>query len=119
MSGQAPVRRPGGPMGGGPMGMQLGASDAKARDFRGTLKRFSHRLQPERWIILLVLVLAATSVFLAVLGPKLLGNATNLIFESSNDFLRRTLITGSDVCDITSGMIENFADVGLMLPNTG
>jgi ATP-binding cassette subfamily B protein len=66
---------------GGPMGMPLGASDAKARDFRGTLGRFTQRLRPERWVILVVLLLAGASVFLAVLGPKLLGNATNLIFE--------------------------------------
>ena len=81
MSGQGPMRRPGGPMGGGPMGMAMGASDAKAQDFRGSLRRFSVRLRPERWVIALVLVLAAASVFLAVLGPKLLGNATNVIFE--------------------------------------
>ena len=77
--GGGPMRRPGGPMGGPvPMG---GAGDAKARDFRGTLARFSGRLRPERWIIGFVLLLAASSVFLAVLGPKLLGNATNVIFE--------------------------------------
>ena len=82
MSQQAPMRRPGGPMGGGgPMGMGLGASDAKAQDFRASVRRFGSRLRPERWLILLVIVLASTSVFLAVLGPKLLGNATNVIFE--------------------------------------
>jgi ATP-binding cassette, subfamily B, multidrug efflux pump len=82
MSQQAPARRPGGPMGGGgPMGMGMGVSDAKAQDFRGSIARFSGRLRPERWLIVLVLVLASTSVFLAVLGPKLLGNATNVIFE--------------------------------------
>jgi len=82
MSQQAPVRRPGGPMGGGgPMGMGMGASDAKAQDFRASVRRFSGRLHPERWLILLVIALASTSVFLAVLGPKLLGNATNVIFE--------------------------------------
>ncbi len=80
MSQQAPVRR--GPMGGGPMGgFGLGVSDAKAQDFRGSLARFSRRLHPERWIVAAVLLLAGASVFLAVLGPKLLGNATNVIFE--------------------------------------
>ena len=80
MSQQAPVRR--GPMGGGPMGgFGMGVSDAKAQDFRGSLKRFGSRLRPERWIVAAVLVLAVASVFLAVLGPKLLGNATNVIFE--------------------------------------
>ena len=67
--------------GGAPMGMGMGVSDAKAQDFRGSIARFSTRLRPERWLIVLVLVLASTSVFLAVLGPKLLGNATNVIFD--------------------------------------
>jgi ATP-binding cassette, subfamily B, multidrug efflux pump len=76
--GGGPMRRPGGPMGGmTPMG---GAGDEKARDFRGTLARFGGRLRPERAIIVLVILLAAASVFLAVLGPWLLGAATNVIF---------------------------------------
>ena len=76
-----PMRRPGGPMGGGPMGMGAGASDVKPQDFRGSLKRFGARLRPERWVVTFVVVLGSASVFLAVLGPKLLGNATNIIFE--------------------------------------
>ena len=78
----APARRPGGPMGGGPMGgFGMGVSDAKAQDFRGSLKRFGSRLRPEGIIVAVVIALAFASVFLAVLGPKLLGNATNVIFE--------------------------------------
>ena len=71
---------PRGPMG-GPMGGFQGTSDAKAQDFRGSLKRFGSRLHPERIIVVVVIVLAFASVFLAVLGPKLLGNATNIIFD--------------------------------------
>ncbi len=71
---------PRGPMG-GPMGGFQGKSDAKAQDFRGSLKRFGSRLRPERLIVVVVIVLAFASVFLAVLGPKLLGNATNIIFD--------------------------------------
>jgi ATP-binding cassette subfamily B protein len=66
---------------GGPMGGFQGTSDAKAQDFRGSLKRFGSRLHPERIIVIVVIVLAFASVFLAVLGPKLLGNATNIIFD--------------------------------------
>ncbi len=63
------------------MGGFQGKSDAKAQDFRGSLKRFGSRLRPERLIVVVVIVLAFASVFLAVLGPKLLGNATNIIFD--------------------------------------
>lgn len=71
----------GGPMGRGPMGMGAAPSTAKAQDFRGSLRRFGHRLRPERLVVSVVLVLGIASVVLAVLGPKLLGNATNLVFD--------------------------------------
>jgi ATP-binding cassette, subfamily B, multidrug efflux pump len=63
------------------MGGFQGTSDAKAQDFRGSLKRFGSRLRPERLIVIVVVALAVASVTLAVLGPKLLGNATNIIFD--------------------------------------
>lgn len=39
-------------------------------------------------------------------------------FESMDTFLGRTLMTGSDVAEVTNGMITNFAEVGLRLPTT-
>ena len=74
-------RPAGGPFQGGPgaMGMRLPAE--KPRDFTGSLRRMGRRLAPERFVIAVVLVLGAVSVFLAVLGPKLLGDATNIIFD--------------------------------------
>lgn len=68
-------------MGRGPMGMGMAPSTSKAQDFRGSIRRFGRRLRPESWVVGLVLVLGAASVFLAVLGPKLLGDATNIVFE--------------------------------------
>jgi ATP-binding cassette subfamily B protein len=38
------------------------------------------RLYPERWLAALVLALAVGSVTLTVLGPRILGHATNIIF---------------------------------------
>ncbi len=78
-----PPPRSGGPFGGGggPMSGLQGVSDAKAQDFRGSMKRFAGRLRPERVIVVIVVLLAIASVFLAVLGPKILGDATNIIFE--------------------------------------
>ncbi|MHB1066206.1 MAG: ABC transporter ATP-binding protein [Candidatus Nanopelagicales bacterium] len=73
-----PARRPGGPMGG--PGFGVTPSLTKPRDFRASMRRFSGRLSPERRPVALVVVLAVASVFLAVLGPKLLGDATNVIF---------------------------------------
>jgi ATP-binding cassette subfamily B protein len=59
-------------------GMSLPA--ARSKDFRSSFRRLVGEMRPEwRWI-LLVLVFAVVSVTLAVLGPKLLGEATNIIF---------------------------------------
>ena len=67
-------------MGGGPgaIGMQLPAE--KARNFKATFGRLMGLLRPERLVIVVVLLLAVVSVFFAVLGPWLLGQATNVIF---------------------------------------
>ena len=75
--------RPGRPPGGGPgfghMGM--GMPVAKSKDFRTSFLRLLRELRPERRWVFLVVVLAIVSVVLAVIGPKLLGEATNIIFE--------------------------------------
>ena len=80
MTRPAPGPRPGGPMGGGPGGLGMTLPSEKARDFKATFKRLLRRLRPERLVIAVVLVLAVVSVFFAVLGPWLLGQATNVIF---------------------------------------
>ena len=68
------------PGGGGPfMGAQLPAE--KASNFKGSAKRLAALLGPERWLVYAVIALGAASVALAVTGPKVLGNATTIIFE--------------------------------------
>jgi ATP-binding cassette subfamily B multidrug efflux pump len=76
-----PAARPGpGPRGGHGM-MGMGMPTAKARDFRGSFRRLVARLRPEAPLIALVVVLAVISVAFAVVGPKILGDATNDIFQ--------------------------------------
>jgi ATP-binding cassette subfamily B multidrug efflux pump len=53
----------------------------KSDDFKGTAKRLVRRLRPERFGALAVLSLAVVSVTLTVLGPKILGHATNIIID--------------------------------------
>ena len=67
-------------MGGGPGGLGMTLPAEKARDFKGTFRRLLRRLHPERIVIAVVLALAVVSVFFQVLGPWLLGQATNVIF---------------------------------------
>ncbi len=73
-------RGPGGP-GAGPGGHALVMPTAKAKDFRGTMRRLAGELRPERMLLVLVAVFAAIGVFFAVIGPKILGHATNILFE--------------------------------------
>ncbi|MCC2313211.1 ABC transporter ATP-binding protein/permease [Cellulomonas sp. zg-B12] len=63
------------------MGPGLGMPGQKSMDFRGSLRRLLTVLRPERARLLAVLVLGALSVAAAVAGPKLLGNATDVLFE--------------------------------------
>ena len=54
---------------------------SKAKDFKGTMRRLGGLVKPERLRIGLVVALAVVSVAFAVIGPKILGNATNILFE--------------------------------------
>ncbi len=53
----------------------------KSTDFGGTVKRLARRLRPHAATILVVVLMTVGSVVMAILGPKLLGNATTMIFE--------------------------------------
>ncbi len=53
----------------------------KSKDFKNSSARLLGRLRPERVGTTIVLGLAVVSVVLSVLGPRLLGNATNVIVE--------------------------------------
>ena len=45
------------------------------------MRRLVGELRPERTLLILVVLLAVASVAFAVVGPKILGNATNILFE--------------------------------------
>jgi len=80
----APARPPGPPRrpgpGHGPMGA-LGMPGERSTAFRVSARRFLRDLRPERVRLVAVVVLGAASVVLAVIGPKLLGTATDVLFE--------------------------------------
>jgi ATP-binding cassette subfamily B protein len=50
-------------------------------DFGPSARRLIGRLAPERWGVLTVVSLGVISVVLSVLGPKILGQGTNVIFD--------------------------------------
>ena len=78
-----PQRGPGpapGTMGRGPAAFMGGRSTEKSLDFRGSSRRLLASMRPERLLAGGSLALAAISVSLSVLGPKILGHATDVIF---------------------------------------
>jgi ATP-binding cassette subfamily B multidrug efflux pump len=69
---------------GGPMGhMGMAMPGAKSKDFRGSFLRLMRELQPESLWIALVIAFAVVSVILAILGPKIIGNAVNVLFAGA------------------------------------
>jgi ATP-binding cassette, subfamily B, multidrug efflux pump len=88
--GPAGAARPGGP---GPAGPGRGApppmmgghaligTGAKAKDFKRSAHRLAGLLAPHAARIVIVALLALISVSLGVVGPKLLGRATNVLFR--------------------------------------
>jgi len=72
------VQAPGGPGRGGPFGG--GMVGQKSMDFWPSARRLVRRMGPESARAVLVVVLAVMAVALSVVGPRILGLATDLIF---------------------------------------
>jgi ATP-binding cassette subfamily B multidrug efflux pump len=71
-----PMRGGFGPFGGG-------APVEKAMNFRSSVRRLLERLSPERLKLAAVIGLGVISVAFMVIGPKILGRATDLIFAGA------------------------------------
>ena len=83
----------------------------KSKDFKNSTRRLLGRLRPQREGLVAVLFLAIGSVTLSVLGPKILGNATNIIVDgvvgdAGIDFakLHRTLLGVLGLYVVSAGM---------------
>ena len=94
----APRRGPGG---GGPMG-QMGMPVEKSMTFGPSAKRLLGRLRPDRAGLVWVVILAALGTLFSVVGPKLLGDGTNIIFEG---FISRSLPEGATRQQVIDGLI--------------
>ena len=64
----------------GPFGQPLGQPGEKSLNFGASSRRLLKRMAPERRMVVLLVALGVISVALSVIGPKLLGHATDLIF---------------------------------------
>ncbi|MGV9244748.1 ABC transporter ATP-binding protein [Streptomyces sp. NPDC003710] len=66
----------------GPMGRMMGGGgpDQRSMDFKGSGKRLLAQFKPERTTMVAMLACGVLSVGLSVVGPKILGKATDLVF---------------------------------------
>ncbi|MEE8705715.1 MAG: ABC transporter ATP-binding protein, partial [Oscillospiraceae bacterium] len=75
----APPMKNHGPMGHGPNAvMQRGE---KAKDFKGTIRKLIKYIGKYHLALIVVFLFAIASTVFAIIGPKVLGNATNEIFS--------------------------------------
>jgi ATP-binding cassette subfamily B protein len=67
----------------GPAGRMasMGMPAEKSKDFGGSSRRLLAQLRPERFGAIMGVVLALGSVTLSVLGPRILGHGTDIIFK--------------------------------------
>src|SRR6185312_1394234 len=101
--------------GGGPMG-GMGMPAEKSMNFGPSARRLIGRMAPYRVAVIAVILLGVSSVVLAVLGPKILGKATDLIFagvvqqqlpagQSQAQIIAQLRASGQDqTADLLSGM---------------
>jgi ATP-binding cassette subfamily B protein len=79
-SGQRPGG--GGPMGSfGPRGGGIQMQGEKPRDFKGTLRKFIQYIGKFKAQVVAVMIFAVVSTVFAIVGPKIIGNATTKLFE--------------------------------------
>src|SRR5690349_23137429 len=78
----APTRPPARPPMGGPGTRMMGGPMPveKLQDFKGSTKRLLGLMKAQRMLVAVVLAFGIASVFLSVLGPRLLGKGTDIIF---------------------------------------
>lgn len=71
------------PRGGGPFGGPHGPGMPvqKAKDFKGTFRRLTRYLKPHSGKLLTVLIAAILSTIFSIVSPKILGNATTILFD--------------------------------------
>ena len=72
-----------GPPGGGPAWASLGRPTEKPTRFWPAARRLLQCLRPQRLRLICAVALSASSVALSVLGPMLIGHATDIIFSGA------------------------------------
>src|SRR5690625_2681499 len=100
------------PSGGAQERPQLGAPAQKAMIFGPTVKRLLGRMRPQRMMLIGVFAAGIVSVALNAIGPRVLGHATDLIFQG---VIGRQLPAGASKDEVVEGLRadgrDTFADM--------
>jgi ATP-binding cassette subfamily B protein len=107
------------PQGGG-WGRRHGVPIEKAKDFKGSMRRLISYLGAEKTVIFLISFLAVAATILSVLGPRILGHATDEIFNGFTigiDFGRvgqiLMMFAGIQVVNILFNYLQAFTMAGV------
>src|SRR5215207_5112538 len=109
--------RPGSGPGSGPPHMAMMMPTAKPANFRAGFRRLLGELRPERPLVLAVVLLGVVSVAFAIAGPRILGEATNVIFDGAvgNQLGSNPALDGLSTDQIVAGLRaegqDNLADM--------
>jgi ATP-binding cassette subfamily B multidrug efflux pump len=98
-AGTVPRRLPSAGNTGGPRWMTAGMPAEKSMTFGPSARRLLGRLRPQRLQLVSVFALAVTSVTLTVIGPIILGRATDIIFAG---VLGRQLPAGASLDQVVA-----------------
>jgi len=88
-------------VGRGPAAFLSGRSTEKSLDFRGSSKRLLRDMAPERLLAAGALLLAVVNIALTVTGPRLLGEATNIIFTG---VISQRIPAGTTKAEVIAGL---------------
>ncbi|SDK59520.1 ABC transporter ATP-binding protein [Streptomyces indicus] len=90
----------------GPAGRMMagGGPDQRSMDFKGSGKRLLAQFRPERYTMYAMIAAVMLSVGLSVVGPKILGHATDLIFAG---IVGRDMPAGATKAEVLAQMRAN------------
>ncbi|MEH3034664.1 MAG: ABC transporter ATP-binding protein [Aeromicrobium erythreum] len=91
----------------GPAWAGMGGAPQKPRDFRGTLGRVVSRLLRDRFLVWSIAVLGVVATALSVVGPRILGHATDIVF---NGYLSDQFPDGATKAEVVRGLEANGQD---------
>jgi ATP-binding cassette, subfamily B, multidrug efflux pump len=108
---------------GGPPWAGMGQPTEKPSNFGPSVKRLAARLAPERFGVLLTIVLGVVSVALNVIGPRILGHATDLIFAGVLGKQLPAGLTTQEAADEAraagQGTVANLIETQRVVPGLG